>query len=79
MKAIRDQKRNSIGNNSISKEEVESLTVKAAPSSPRRLSSKDTGIYADDFVDESESDYSDDFEEDDGVILLNWKIILTLK
>jgi len=34
-----------------------------SPGSPRMMTSKDTGIYADDFVDEDELDYSDDFEE----------------
>lgn len=34
--------------------------------SPRPLlSSKDTGIYADDFIEEDDGDYSDDFEEED--------------
>lgn len=28
----------------------------------------DTGIYADDFIEEDESDYSDDFEEDDNEV-----------
>ncbi|XP_057298385.1 serine/threonine-protein kinase Nek5-like isoform X2 [Hydractinia symbiolongicarpus] len=32
------------------------------------MSSMDTGIYADDFIEEDESDYSDDFEEDDNEV-----------
>ncbi|XP_065653977.1 serine/threonine-protein kinase Nek4-like isoform X1 [Hydra vulgaris] len=31
---------------------------------PQVLTSKETGVYADDFIDESESDYSDDFEDE---------------
>ena len=34
------------------------------PEKANLMSAKETGNYADDFVEESDSDYSDDFDED---------------